>query len=140
MAGFTIQDAKSTFESNFAPWVQDLGLVFEEVGKGYVRVRLPFNERLTRSGGILSGQAMMAVADTAMVFCISGQLGGYQNMATVSQTTNFLRPVGNADAICEVRIIKPGRNLVYGEATIFADGSDKPAAHATVTYALAPSG
>ncbi len=139
MAELTLDDAKRTLASNFAPWVRDLGIEFEEIRTGYARVRVPFSDRLTRVDGILSGQAMMAIADTAMVFCVASALGGYRKMATVNQNTSFLRPIGNADTICEVRVIKTGRSLVFGEATLFAAGDDaRPAAHATLTYALAP--
>ena len=61
-----------------------------------------------------------------------------RDIATVSQNTSFLRPIVGTHVICAARVIKPGRRLVFGEATLTADGSDQPSAHATMTYALAP--
>ena len=37
------------------------------------------------------GQAMMAMADTVMVLAICEKLGRFATLATISQTTNFLR-------------------------------------------------
>ena len=68
---FGIDEATSLLQEQFAPWVQDLNMKFEEVADGAVLVRVPMSETLSRSGNIICGQAMMAVADTAMVFAIS---------------------------------------------------------------------
>ena len=138
MAELEIEQARDFLRRNFAPWIHDMGLEFEAIGGGSVRLRLPASEHLNRIGGIVSGQALMAMADTAMMFAVASQLGEYRDMATVSQNTSFLRAIGGADVICEARVLKAGRSLVFGEATMFADGSDQPAAHATMTYALAP--
>ena len=138
MAELTLDDARESLRQNFAPWIHEMRLDFEEIGIGFVRLRMPFSDHLARSGGSVSGQALMAMADTAMVFAVASQLGAFQNMATVSQNTSFLRPIVGADVICAARVIKLGRRLVFGEATLTADGSDQPSAHATMTYALAP--
>ena len=138
MADLTLDRARELLQRNFAPWINEMGLDFEEIGTGLVRMRMPFSDYLARSGGVISGQALMAMADTAMVFAVTSQLGGFRNMATVSQNTSFLRPIGGADVICAARVIKLGRRLVFGEATMSADGSDQPSALASLTCALLP--
>jgi acyl-coenzyme A thioesterase PaaI-like protein len=140
MSEISLADANAMLEQYFAPWIQDLKLSIEEIGGGRVKARLPFNERLSRVGGMVCGQAMMAVADTAMVFAVSGALGEFRDMATVSQSTSFFRPLAGKDMICEVRLMKQGRSLVFGEATLYADGDtpERAVAQATMTYALAP--
>jgi acyl-coenzyme A thioesterase PaaI-like protein len=54
----------------FAPWVQALGLRVESFAAGEVTLRLPQNPELSRIGGMVCGQALMAAADTAMVLAI----------------------------------------------------------------------
>ena len=78
---------------------------------GYAVLRLPWSEHLARAGGALSGQAMMAAADTATVIAISGARGGFVPMTTVQQSTTFQRPVSEADLIITVRVTKLGRTL-----------------------------
>ncbi|MDF1719582.1 MAG: PaaI family thioesterase [Minwuia sp.] len=138
-APFMLEQAKEAAETWFAPWVKDLGLVVEDISRGFVRVRLPNNARLNRVGGILSGQAMMAVADTAMVFAVRSALRGEADIATVQQSTSFFRAVADTDLICEARVTKEGRSMMFGDCALFADGqADKPAAQATLVYAVIP--
>jgi uncharacterized protein (TIGR00369 family) len=131
-----IDDAQRMLGELFAPWVQALGLRVEAVGGGEARLRLPFDPSLSRVGGTVCGQAMMAAADTAMVFAISSQLGGFRPMTTVTLNTSFMRPVADSDVLVVARVLKPGRSLVFGEVELSSAADGRLAAHATTTYAL----
>ncbi|MEU6036152.1 MULTISPECIES: PaaI family thioesterase [Actinomadura] len=130
----TPADGDRILRENFAPWVQDLGLTVEEVGDGHATLRLPWSDRLAREGGGLSGQALMAAADTATVIAVSGARGGFVPMTTVQQSTTFQRPVVGTDVLVTVRITKLGRTLAFADVTMTADGST--AAMASTVYAL----
>ena len=129
-------DGDRIIEENFAPWVRDLGLRVESIGPGHAVLRLPWSDRLAREGGGLSGQAMMAAADTATVIAISGARGGFVPMTTVQQSTTFQRPVQDADVIVTVTVTKLGRTLAFADVVITADGSDAVVAHASTVYAV----
>jgi uncharacterized protein (TIGR00369 family) len=131
-----IDDARRMLAELFAPWVQDLGLRIEAVGGGEATLVLPYDPKLSRVGGTVCGQAMMAAADTAMVFAISSQLGELKPMTTVSLNTSFMRPVSSTDLRIVARVLKPGRTLMFGEVQLTAAGDGRLAAHATTTYAL----
>lgn len=131
-----IDDAQRMLDELFAPWVQALGLRVEAIGGGEATLRLPFSPSLSRVGGTVCGQAMMAAADTAMVFAISSQLGEFRPMTTVTLTTSFMRPVSGSDLRVVARVLKPGRSLVFGEVEMSAVADGRLAAHATTTYAL----
>ena len=74
---FDLQEARRVLGEVFAPWVQDLGLSVVSIDTsrpagaaddwqpGAV-LRMGFSDRLCRHGGIICGQALMALADTAM--------------------------------------------------------------------------
>ncbi len=131
----TVEDAQAMLADLFAPWVQALGLQVTSVVPGEVTLRLPFDVRLTRVGGTVCGQAMMAAADTAMVLAVSSLLGGFRPMTTVSLTQSFMRPVSGTHLTVVARVLKPGRTLMFGEVEL--SGPDgRLAAHATTTYAL----
>lgn len=131
-----IDDARRMLGELFAPWVQDLGLRIEAVGGGEATLVLPYDPKLSRVGGTVCGQAMMAAADTAMVFAISSQLGEFKPMTTVSLNTSFMRPVSSTDLRIVARVLKPGRSLMFGDVHMTAAGDGRLAAHATTTYAL----
>lgn len=138
MTGFTREDAAALLAEKFAPWIQDLGIVFEEVAKDRVVGRLPNSERLARTGGMICGQALMALADTLMVFAVAARNGAFTDMATVGQSISFYRAAAGADLLCEVTIARMGRTLAFGRARMYLDGrASDLVAEATLTYALA---
>ncbi len=132
----TLADAQRIHDDNLAPWVQDLGIVFEDIGPTGAVLRVPASPRLNRIGGTVCGQAIMTLADTAMIFAIAGLLDEFRPITTVNQTSAFLRPAADADLTAEARIIKPGRTLMYGEVGLHTGQPDKPVAHVTSTYML----
>ena len=80
MTEFTREAAETILNENFAPWVRALDMRFDRIGDGEVVMVAPFAEDLVRQGGIMSGQAMMCLADTAMVFALLAR-AGYAHMA-----------------------------------------------------------
>ena len=127
--------ANAVLERVLAPWVKELGLVVESASPDETTLLLPAAERLMHVGGMVCGQVFMAAADTAMVVAFSVALGGFRPMTTVNLNTTFLRPVSSGDMRVIARVVRVGKNLLYGDVDITgADG--KVVAHATTTYAL----
>lgn len=134
---FDRDTAQAALSEWFAPWVQDLGLIVEEAHPGHVRVRQPHDPRFSRGVGGMSGQAIMAAIDTAMVLAVQTTLTERRLVTTVSQTTNFLRPIVDSDVIYEIDITKSGRTLAFGSARGHAAGApDRICFTATMTYAI----
>jgi uncharacterized protein (TIGR00369 family) len=131
-----VEVAQSFLQENFAPWILDLNISFDSIREGQAILRIPVSDRLNREGGTICGQAIMAVADTALVFAISSALDDFVPITTVSQSSSFLRPAANKDLIAHASIIKLGRSLVYGEVTLYTGTPEKPVAHVTSTYML----
>ncbi|MGW7099577.1 PaaI family thioesterase [Streptomyces sp. NPDC054883] len=132
----TPADADRILAESFAPWVLALGLTVRETGERHAVLRLPWSEELARDGGGLSGQALMAAADTAGVIAVCAARGGYGPMTTVQQSTSFQRPVLGADVLIDVRITKLGKRMAFADITMTAEGSAEPAAKASTVYAL----
>ena len=120
----------------FAPWVQALGLVVESSTADAVTLRLPRNEALSRVGGMLCGQAMMAAADTAMVLALIRRFGEFRPCTTVQMNTSFLKPLSGQDALVEARVIRAGKSLAFGEIDIRGALDGHSVCRASTTYAL----
>ncbi len=120
----------------FAPWVQALGLKAESHDADSVTLRLPQNEQLSRVGGMLCGQAMMAAADTAMVLALINQFGAFRPCTTVQMNTSFLKPLSGQDALVQAKIVRAGKSLAFGEIDIRGAEDGKSVCRATTTYAL----
>ncbi|HWP13311.1 MAG TPA: PaaI family thioesterase [Ramlibacter sp.] len=120
----------------FAPWVQQLALQVETFDADSVTLRLPQNGELSRVGGMLCGQAMMAAADTAMVLALINQFGEFKPCTTVQMNTTFLKPLSGQDALVQARIVRVGKSLAFGEIDIRGANDGKSVSRASVTYAL----
>ena len=124
-----------------APWVRELELRVLEARVGEVVLALPITPRHVHGGGVLSGQTMMAAADTAMILAICSPDGAFRPMTTVQLQTSFLRPIAGSttapagEARVVARVLRRGKSLVFGEIELL-DASGRLAAHATTTYAL----
>jgi uncharacterized protein (TIGR00369 family) len=129
----TLQSALAEY---FAPWVQELGLGVESFDADSVTLRLPQSDRLSRVGGMLCGQAMMAAADTAMVLALINQSGSFRPCTTVQMNTSFLKPLSNQDALVQARVLRAGKSLAFGEIDLRGADDGKSVCRASVTYAL----
>ena len=127
---------EAALQEYFAPWVQSLGLRVEAFEADSVTLRLPQSEALSRVGGMLCGQAMMAAADTAMVLALINQFGQFRPCTTVQMSTSFLKPLSNQDALVQARVVRAGKALAFGEIDIRGAQDGKSASRASTTYAL----
>ena len=146
-AEFGIADAKRVLGEVFAPWVQDLNLSIEgfdftpppggsaDWQPGAI-LRMPFSERLCRTGGVVCGQALMAFADTAMVIANVAANRSFRPMTTVDQTIHFMRAVSAADVLAEARVVRLGRTMSFGRVTLCSATDNKPVAMVSSAFAM----
>jgi uncharacterized protein (TIGR00369 family) len=146
-AEFDIDEARRVLGDVFAPWVRDLGLSVERVEfvppagaaadwqPGAV-LRMGFSDRLCRHGGIVCGQALMALADTAMVIAILAANRGFRPMTTVDQTTHFLKAVTSSDVLADARVVRLGRTMSFGRVTLSSATDNKPVAMVSSAFAM----
>ena len=143
---FGLQTAGRLMTEVFAPWVQDLGLLVETVEAGRppgapadwqpgAVLRLPFSRRTCRDGGVVCGQALMALADTAMVIACSAAWNGYRPMSPIDQTTHFLRPV-TFDVIADARVVRIGRTTSFGRVMLYSAVDKRPVGMVASAYAI----
>ena len=84
----------------------------------------------------MSGQALMAAADTATVIAIAAARGGFVPMTTVQLSTTFQRPVAGVDVQVVARVTKLGRTLAFADVAMTPVGAAAPAAQAQTVYAI----
>ena len=120
----------------FAPWVQALNLQVETWGPGQVTLRLPQSDQLSRIGGVLCGQAMMAAADTAMVLAVIAHFGAFRPCSTVQLSSSFLKPLSLQDALVTATLLRAGKSMVFGEIDVRGAQDGKSVCRTSTTYAL----
>ena len=143
---FGIEAAGRLITDVLAPWMQELGLLVEAVESGRppgapadwqpgAVVRLPFSPKICRDGGIVCGQALMGLADTAMVVACSAAWNGYRPMTTIDQTMHFLRPV-TFDVVADARVVRIGRTNCFGRVMVMSAADKRPVGMVTSAYAM----
>ncbi len=140
MAFMTVEQAQDMLApgGHFPSWVTDLGVRIESLSKDGLRARLPRSPHIQRAGGVVLGQALMAMADTMLVLTFAEALGRMASMATISLTTNFMHAAIDCDVIGQSRALKLGRGTVFGEVTFFTDADPSPIALSTAAFAVLP--
>lgn len=130
------KDALSQFLVTDFSQVKDMFTV-EEVRDMGVTIRLIAGEQHLRPGGTVSGPAMFALADVSVYLAILAMIGPKALSVTTSCSMDFMRkPVAGVDLLCEVRLLKLGKQLAVGDCLIFSEGMPEPVARANMTYSI----
>jgi uncharacterized protein (TIGR00369 family) len=130
----TIDAAQDILEKYFAEWVKALDLTLTEISADQAVLRMPIGPHLIRVGGIVSGQALAALADTAMVFAALAKAGEFRPFATTDLHTQFLRPGVGTAVLCTARVVRAGKSLVFTRAEMHEEDSGKLISTATATF------
>ena len=130
----------------FPQWVQDLALLVESIEtvrppgappdrQPGATVRLPYSRKVSSDGTAVCTQALMVLADTAMVLACSAAWNGYRPMTSIDQTTHFLRPV-NFDVVADARVVRIGRNASFGRVMPLNAADRRPIGMVGSAYAV----
>jgi acyl-coenzyme A thioesterase PaaI-like protein len=143
---FSLQAAGRLMTNIFPQWVQDLALLVESVEtvrppgalpdwQPGATVRLPYSRKLCSNGAPVCTQALMALADTAMVLACSAAWNGYRPMTSIDQTTHFLCPA-NFDVVADARAVRIGRNTSFGRVLLLNAADRRPIGIMASAYAM----
>jgi uncharacterized protein (TIGR00369 family) len=143
---FSLQTAGRLMTEVFPAWVQDLALLVESVEtvrpagalpdwQPGATVRLPYSKKVCSDGAAVCTQALMALADTAMVLACSAAWNGYRPMTSIDQTTHFLRPV-NFDVVADARVVRIGRNISFGRVMLLNAADRRPVGMVASAYSM----
>jgi len=119
------------------PFSRIYGLRIESAGRGSCTLRIPYRPEFDRPDGIIGGHTYMTAADVAMWLAIATRLGTGERAVTVEMKTNFLRSLRKEPFLCRARVLKIGRQLVYGTAECFTPRRGL-LSHHTLTYIRLP--
>jgi uncharacterized protein (TIGR00369 family) len=115
------------------PFNRLYGLRIESAKRGSCTLRIPYRTDFDRPDGIIGGHTYMTAADVAMWLAIATRLGTDERAVTVEMKTNFLRSLRKEPFLCRARVLKIGRQLVYGTAECFTPSAGI-LTHHTLTY------
>jgi uncharacterized protein (TIGR00369 family) len=116
-----------------------LGVLVEEAGEGWVRLRVPVKDGLRNAAGApVHGGVLSALVDMAIGGALGtthDNAGGGVGQTTLDLNVSFLAAAGDGDLVAEGRLLRRGRTIAFGEARI-SDGAGKLVAVGRATYML----
>jgi uncharacterized protein (TIGR00369 family) len=121
-----------------APFVADLGIVPTEVGDGCVSSRLTLQPRHLQHTGVVHAGVMVTMADHSMGAAAQSIAAEGHFVLTAELSTQLLRPAQGQTLLCEARVLKPGRQVCFTEADVYALQGERRVhvARASATMAL----
>ena len=117
------------------PFASVLGLEFERAEPGEVVGRMSWRPDLCTGGGVLHGGALMAMADSLGGACAFLNLPPGARTATISSSTNLLRPVTEGHIVATARPIHVGKSVIVVR-TEAVDDKGRPVAETSQAQAV----
>ena len=119
-----------------------LGIEVVDAKPGWVRLRVPIRDEIRNAAGApVHGGVYSALVDTAVGGALStmheASAGGV-GQTTLDLNVSFLSGASEGDVFAEGRILRRGRTIAFGEATI-TDRDGKLVAVGRATYMILPS-
>ena len=99
------------------PFAQQLGMTVDEASADRVVARLAWTPQLCTVGGVMHGGALMSLADTAGALVAFLGLPDGATTATITSTTQLLRPVTGGTVRAVAVPLHRGRTTVTAQTT-----------------------
>jgi acyl-CoA thioesterase len=103
------------------PFDEFLGFEYKRVDDNNLQLRLPVQDLIVNSAGVVHGGVISSLADVAMSNLIPANENGIQRILTVDLNVSFLKPATGSYLIANARIEKQGKTLIHTECLIFND-------------------
>jgi uncharacterized protein (TIGR00369 family) len=102
-----------------------MGIDVVSAGDGKAVLRMEVRRDMCNGAGWLQGGIFTALADEAMALALYSLLAPHEGIATVSESTSFIKGVKDGVLIAEGRVIKKGRRVAFAEGSVLAGDQKK---------------
>lgn len=131
----TLDDLTRFFAS--APFMVDLGVVPFDAGEGRVATRIELAPRHLQHTGVVHAGVMGALADHTMGAAAQTLAPAGHWVLTAEFKVSLLRAGRGRRLECVATVVKPGRQLSFTEAQVFALDGDARTLVATASATMA---
>jgi len=94
-----------------------IDVVSAEGGKAVLKMQV--RPDMANGVGWLQGGMLVALADEAMALAVYTQLADGEGIATISESTSFIRGVREGGVFAEGRVIRKGRRVAFCEGEVW---------------------
>ncbi|HVP25231.1 MAG TPA: PaaI family thioesterase [Methanomicrobiales archaeon] len=106
------------------PFFVMMGIDVDFIGEGTARLSMRVRPDMLNGVGWMQGGIFTAVADEAMALALYSLLSPGERIATVSETTSFLKGARDGLLVATGRIVRKGRRVAFTEGEVRKDTDD----------------
>jgi len=113
------------------------GIDIVKAEPGNAILSLAVRPELYNGVGWLQGGMLVALADEAMALALYPLLGTNEGIATIAESTSYIKGVRDGTIRAEARVIKKGRRVAFMEAEVTTDdGENTLLSRTTASFAI----
>lgn len=101
-----------------------MGIDIVSVEPGKAVLKMQVRPDMQNGVGWLQGGILAAIADEAMALALYPLLSGTEGLATISESTSFIRGVQEGCIYAKARVIRKGRRVAFAEGEVFSDSDE----------------
>jgi len=102
-----------------------MGIEVVSVGDGRAMLKMQVRPDMYNGVGWLQGGMLVALADEVMALAVYSQLVDGEGIATISESTSFIRGVRDGVVWAEGRVIRKGRRVAFCEGEVWTENGKK---------------
>jgi uncharacterized protein (TIGR00369 family) len=107
------------------PFFCQMGIEVVSFGEGRAILKMPVRPNMHNGVGWLQGGILVALADEAMALAVYSQLAEGEGIATISESTSFIKGARDGVVYAEARVIRKGRRVAFCEGEVRAEDDNK---------------
>ena len=107
------------------PFFCMMGIDVVSMEPGKAELKMQVRPDMHNGVGWLQGGMLAAIADEAMALALYPMLAETEGIATISESTSFIKGVREGVIHAEGRVIKKGRRVAFTESEVFIQDPEK---------------
>ncbi len=110
---------------NANPFFCQMGIDIVSYDAGSAVLTMQVRPDMHNGVGWLQGGMLVALADEAIALALYTVLKEDEGIATISESTSFVKGVREGVIVAKAKVIKKGRRVAFAEAEVFLDSDEK---------------
>jgi uncharacterized protein (TIGR00369 family) len=106
------------------PFFVMMGIDVVSIGEGTARLSMRVRPDMHNGVGWMQGGIFTAMADEAMALALYSVLSPEERIATISETTSFLKGARDELLVATGRVVRKGRRVAFTESEVRKDSED----------------
>ena len=107
------------------PFFCQMGINIVSYEAGTAELNMQVRPDLHNGVGWLQGGMLVALADEAIALALYTLLKSNEGIATISESTSFVKGVREGMIVAKAKVIKKGRRVAFAEAEVFLENDEK---------------